>query len=410
MTRISLSQEQWYRLRLIRTRNIGPATYYQLLHQHASAEQALQWLEEHKRQSITLHPMRDIEAEVDALDRLGGQLLWHDDSCYPALLRHIPHAPPVLSVMGKLTTLEATPVAIVGARNASHSGLYMAEKLAKDLSERGIAIVSGMARGVDSAAHQATLDTESTVGTVAILAGGIDKPFPAENYQLYQKIIAGGGLLVSEMPLGTEPQSRLFPRRNRVIAGLSRLCIVIEASAQSGSMITASLAADYGREVGVVPGSPLDSRNAGSLNLLRQGAQVISCAQDACDILDDLAGTSMAEATPHMHDETLQATPVFDQQQIRTAQQEILAFLSVDPCPVDHIINTLHYSAALVLACISELELNAEVVFHWDNRVLRLFPQHIDEADEFLDTATLERQDIEAQALLASGNPAVYMR
>ncbi|MEM6620062.1 MAG: DNA-processing protein DprA [Pseudomonadota bacterium] len=279
-------------LRLIRSRRVGPATFRRLLAETGSAAAGLEALPEIAAEA----GVRDYrtasrsaaEAEYRAGRKLGARLLCLADPEYPALLRTAPGAPPVLWALGKTQLAHRRAIAVVGARNTSSLGLRFTRQIAADLGAAGVTVVSGLARGIDAAAHRAALPT----GTVAVQAGGLDVVYPRENADLYEAI-ARDGLRLSELPLGVAPQARHFPQRNRIIAGLAAATLVIEGAARSGSLITAKEAADLGREVMAVPGNPLDVRAAGCNNLIRDGAALIRDATDVLDILD-----AMADAPP----------------------------------------------------------------------------------------------------------------
>ena len=359
--------EKIARLRLVRTPHIGPATYDHLVAESGGAEEALRRVisgDISSRRKFTPPSESSVQKEFSALGKLGGRILFREEEAYPKLLRQTPLAPIALSIIGNEEIFKAELVAIVGARNASHAGLRMAGKLAADLSAAGYGIVSGMARGVDASAHQESL----AGGTIAVLAGGIDQVYPPQNAELYQQI-PETGLLVSEMPLGTEPQSRLFPRRNRIIAGLCRICIIVEASFKSGSGITAGLAADYGREVGAVPGSPLDSRNFGSLGLLKDGAHVITSAEDVIDIITSLKSKTIKE--PHTAPKPPAIRSV-DPDDVRRIKVWIQEYIGVDACPIADLLLDVPEPEEIVLTALAELELDGKIERHWDNRISAL--------------------------------------
>jgi DNA processing protein len=226
----------------------------------------------------------DVHKEIEALTKLGGVFICADDQSYPALLRTLPDAPPVLAVLGSLDHLQKEAIAIVGARNASLAGQKIARSLAQNVSEQGYGVVSGLARGIDGAAHEGALQT----GTVAVLAGGVDHVYPTQHKKLYDAI-KEKGVILSEMPLGTGVIPNLFPRRNRIIAGLAKATVVVEATRQSGSMLTADFALTYGREVMAVPGCPLDPRAHGPNALIKQGATLVENGADVLDALGEHA-------------------------------------------------------------------------------------------------------------------------
>ncbi|MGE3244740.1 MAG: DNA-processing protein DprA [Beijerinckiaceae bacterium] len=280
-------------LQLIRSDNIGPRTFLQLVNRYGGAAAALRALPEliakaGGSRKIRLADRSACEREIEALVRLGGRFVAMGEQDYPPLLRLIDSPPPMISVVGNLPALRLPAVAIVGARNASAAGLVLTERLAGELAAEGYCIVSGLARGVDRQAHAATLKT----GTIAVLAGGFEHIYPSEHRGLAEAICEHGAL-VSEMPLGWQPRGRDFPRRNRIVSGMSYGTIVVEASRRSGSLITARFANEQGREVFAVPGSPLDPRAEGPNELLRQGA---SLCLSAASVVEALA--PMREAGP----------------------------------------------------------------------------------------------------------------
>lgn len=276
-------------LRLARSRNVGPATYLRLMRRFGSASRALEALPDLARRGGAREPGPASEAqalrEIEAGEAAGARLLLLGDPDYPAPLAGIPDPPPALWLRGRASALARPCVALVGARNASALGLRIARRLAADLAARGFTVVSGLARGIDGAAHDAALDTGLTA---AALAGCVARVYPSDHAALADRI-AEGGALVSEAPPGTEPQARHFPRRNRVIAGLSRGVLLVEAAARSGSLITADFALEQGREVMAVPASPLDPRAEGGNGLIRQGAALIRHAADVVEALEAAA-------------------------------------------------------------------------------------------------------------------------
>ena len=295
-----LAEEQrlaW--LRLIRSENVGPRTFQALVNRFGGAGAALDALPELARKAgRTLKVMTrdEAEREIEATARLGGRFVATGEPEYPKALRAIDSAPPLIAVRGDPQALTRPMVAIVGSRNASAAGLTFTERLAKALGEAGYTVVSGLARGIDTRAHRGSLAT----GTVAVLAGGHARVYPAENVGLLEKILAEGGAAVSEMPLEWEPRGRDFPRRNRIVSGLSLGVVVVEAAQKSGSLITARFALEQGREVFAVPGSPLDPRAAGTNDLIRQGATLCAAPEH---VLEPLAKLVDAEAPPKTAEE-----------------------------------------------------------------------------------------------------------
>lgn len=299
------------------------------------------------------------QAELRAGRHSGAVLVCHGTPDYPSALALLPDAPPVLWAKGDLSLAGRPALALVGARNASSLGLRMARRLAQDLAASGQVIVSGLARGIDAAAHEAALEK----GTVAVLAGGIDVTYPRENAALMQAI-AGQGLLLAEQPPGTEPLARHFPQRNRIVAGLARAVVVIEAAAQSGSLITARLALDLGREVFAVPGHPLDGRAAGCNMLIRDGATLVRGADDVLRELDDDTNHQpTARATiPPDHAAPVAAPPtVGDLAAGATSIADLLGRLGPSPLAEDQLIRDIGLPAADVAAALLSLELDGRI-------------------------------------------------
>ncbi len=272
-------------LRLARTENVGPVTFRQLINHCGGAERALAALPEltrrgGRRQPVRIYPRDKAEAELETARKIGARPLFTIEPGYPAVLVHAGVPPPLLYVKGRTELFDLPGVAIVGARNASAAGRSMARQLAAGLGRAGIVVISGLARGIDGAAHEAAMAT----GTVAVLAGGIDHVYPPEHEALHAEI-AANGCLVSELPPGFKARGNDFPRRNRIISGLSRGVVVVEAALRSGSLITARRAADQGREVLAVPGHPLDPRAEGTNTLIKQGATLVTSAEDVLEAL-----------------------------------------------------------------------------------------------------------------------------
>lgn len=277
-------------MRLIRSDNVGPATFRDLINHFGSAEAALEALPELSRRggaarAVRIATQAEAEQEMEAAARHGAVFIGVGEPDYPPALRQIDGVPPLIAARGDLTAATKPSVGIVGSRNASISGAKFAAMIARDCGRAGYVITSGLARGIDTAAHRASLDT----GTIAVLAGGLDRPYPPENLALLDEITSGSGLAVSEMPFGWEPRSRDFPRRNRLIAGISLGIVVVEAAERSGSLITARMAADFGRLVFAVPGSPLDPRCQGTNGLLKQGAIITTGSDDVLVTLSPLS-------------------------------------------------------------------------------------------------------------------------
>jgi DNA processing protein len=358
-------------LRLFRSPRVGPATFIRLIRAHGTAEAALEALPEIAAHSGTrgYKPARreDIVAEWEAACAAGAQPLLLGSPGYPARLATIPDAPPFLWALGDLARLDQTLVALVGARNASALGCRMAARLARDLGALGYGIVSGLARGIDASAHRAAIET----GTIAVQAGGIDTIYPAENAGIAADI-AARGLRLSEMPIGHAPRAQDFPRRNRIISGLSLGVVVIEGALRSGSLITARNALDQGREVMAVPGSPLDPRAGGCNQLIRDGATLVRSAEDVAELL---AETARLPAAPQR-----KASPVVEAPQsppttpsIRPSRRQdgtapdrprILALLGPVPVPEHVLARELGQSAARLAVELTDLELSGQIRRH----------------------------------------------
>jgi DNA processing protein len=348
--------EQFARLRLLRSRRVGIATYKRLLTEHGTAQNALAALPQVARAAgvsdYRICPEGVIRAELKAARAEGATLVACGDAAYPASLSQIDDAPPFLWVIGDLSLLHRPMVSLVGARNASSLGTRMAAALARDLGSAGFVVVSGLARGVDAAAHLAALGT----GTIAVQAGGVDVIYPTENTQLALSI-AQTGLRLSEQPIGLQPMARHFPSRNRIISGLSQATIVVEAAARSGSLITARDALDQGREVLAVPGHPFDARAAGCNMLLRDGATLVRSAADVIEALT--AATQPAqlapEPAPHL------PTPPRSLRDTAALHSQILARLGPSPLAEDQLIRDLQVAAADVAPALVDLELEGQI-------------------------------------------------
>jgi len=351
------------RLRLIRTPGIGPIAYRQLLLRFGSAAAALAAIPDLARRGGGRAPavfMKDkAEREIEAVDKAGARFLVLGQGLYPRALAELENAPPLVTAKGDLSLLERPMVAIVGARNASAAACRFARGLAHDLGQEGVTIVSGLARGIDSAAHDGSLDS----GTIAVIAGGIDVYYPPEN-QPRQDDISSRGLLIAEMPPGTEPRARHFPYRNRIIAGLALGTVVIEAAPQSGSLITARLAAEAGREVMAVPGSPLDSRAQGCNQLIRDGATLIQTADDVLEGLRTLDGRVASPSRSFDHEPD--APPADAEPEIRIRIEELLG---PSPVPVDEIVRLSGAETGAVQLILLELDLAGRLDRHAGNKV-----------------------------------------
>ena len=350
------------RLRLIRTSGIGPIAYRQLLLRFGSAEAALAAIPDLARRgggkTPTVFPRDKAEREIDAVEKAGARYLVLGQGLYPTALAAQEDAPPLLTAKGNQALLDRPMVAIVGARNASAAACRYARGLAHDLGEEGITVVSGLARGIDSAAHDGSIDS----GTIAVIAGGIDVAYPPEN-EARQADIAARGLLIAEMPPGTEPRARHFPYRNRIIAGLAAGTVVIEAAPQSGSLITARLAAEAGREVMAVPGSPLDPRAQGCNQLIRDGATLI---QTAADVIEAISGLNGKVASPSRSFEPPASQAAEAEPDIRLRVEELLGH---SPVPVDEIVRLSGSEPGAVQLVLLELDLAGRLDRHAGNKV-----------------------------------------
>jgi len=342
------------RLRLIRSANIGPVTYRQLIARFDSAAAALDALpmlaaRGGGRAPVIADP-RLVSSEMAITAKLGAHYIFLDDPAYPALLAELENAPPVLILRGDPGLLQRQGIAMVGARNASAAACRFARQLAHDLAVEGMSVISGLARGIDTAAHVGALGGASEGGgTIAVIAGGIDIVYPPENAEL-QARIAAEGLLIAEQPPGTEPRARHFPYRNRIIAGLGLGTVVVEAAPKSGSLITARLAAEAGREVMAVPGSPLDPRAQGCNTLIREGATLV---QDARDIFEQVRPIDARMVRAQTH--SFKAGPAEDASD--TQRRVVITLLGPVPVAIDEVIRQSGLTPAIVQVVLLELEL-----------------------------------------------------
>lgn len=353
------------RLRLARSRRVGPATFRRMMAEHGNAAAALAALPEVARaagvEDYAPCPETAALAEVRAAKRLGARMIGLGDPTYPALLAECPDAPPILWALGNASLLDKPAIAMVGTRNASSLGARMARRLAEDLSQAGFVIVSGLARGIDALSHKAAL----AGGTVAVLAGGLDVIYPAENTDLAHDI-ARQGLRLSEQPFGLDPRARHFPQRNRIVAGLTRAVLVVEAAARSGSLITARNAADYGRDVLAVPGHPMDTRASGCNHLLRDGATLIRSAEDVIEALGPPQPAPQAELPfrdrPQVARGDIPAPgPERPWRERAALNARILDRLGPAPVAEDQLLRDLKVSASDAASELARLELDGRV-------------------------------------------------
>ncbi|GAA4036524.1 DNA-processing protein DprA [Parerythrobacter jejuensis] len=358
-----LSQaEAFARIRLLRSPNIGPVSYAQLLARFGSADAALEGLPDlGKKGGRQYRPAKRerIEREVDAVRQAGAKYLFHDQPEYPSLLAEMAGAPPILTWRGNLDLAQKPCVAMVGARNASVAAIKLAREFANGLAGEGFTVVSGLARGIDGAAHEGAFP-----GTIGVIASGIDIAYPPQHADLQERI-ADEGLLLAEQPPGTEPRGSHFPSRNRIIAGLAAGTLVVEAAPKSGSLITARLAGEAGREVMAIPGSPLDARSQGCNQLIREGGMLVQSPGDVVELLSGFDGVprstfreAVAEEFAHAPDELAEAQPA-----------EIATLLSTAPVAVDEIIRQSGESSASVQLALLELEISGQLIRHAGGRV-----------------------------------------
>ncbi|HUD51724.1 DNA-processing protein DprA [Parvibaculum sp.] len=353
MSRPLSGAERLARLRLARSDTVGPVTFRELLQHFPNAVEALEALPSlaargGRKSALRIPSRADAEREIAATEALGARLIVYGEPDFPLRLAAVDPPPPVISVLGAPHLAERKAVAIVGSRNASAAGTKLAATIARDLGQAGFTIVSGLARGIDAAAHRASLDT----GTIGVLAGGLDIVYPEENRAL-QTQIAERGALISEMPPGTRPQARHFPRRNRLISGLSLAVVVVEAAMRSGSLITARFALEQGRDVFAVPGSPLDPRARGSNSLIKDGAALVENAEDVIAALQQTPMRPFTEPDA-THYGRASGTPFEPDAAMR---QRILSALGPTPTAVDDIVRQTGASIPAIRMVLLELDL-----------------------------------------------------
>ena len=374
-----LSDDQLAKLTLARTKGIGPVAYSQLIGKHGSAQKALTILPTLKRKVPFKPPSeKDIFQEIQNVEAMGGSFLFWREEGYPTLLSQIADPPPVLTILGNPNHLQKPQLAIVGNRNASANGVTLTKSLAHSLVESGFAITSGLARGIDTSAHQATLAVGGS--TIAVLGCGADVVYPPENKELYEQIKAEG-CIVSENAWGTKPSAQLFPRRNRIISGLSYATIVTEASRHSGSLITAQYAGEQGRDVFAVPGSPADPRAAGPNHLLKQGAELLETVEDILNIIkrENLPAPkpSTSYTREEQHSFLLEEQEETPEENIQpkeaplpsSPREKLLSLLSSSPTPVDDLIRQSKLDEADAVITLTELDLEGLVIRHANGSV-----------------------------------------
>ncbi|MDG5747131.1 DNA-processing protein DprA [Qipengyuania sp. XHP0207] len=353
--------EAFARIRLLRSPNIGPVSYAQLLARFGSAAEAVEALPDlgtRGGRPYRAAPADTIEREVEAVRRSGAKYLFHDQPDYPALLGAIDGAPPIITYRGDLALASAPCVAIVGARNASAAAVKLARDFAMGLAEAGFTVVSGLARGIDGAAHEGAFPR-----TIGVIASGIDIAYPPQHAELQERI-ASEGLLIAEQPPGTEPRGSHFPSRNRIIAGLAGGTLVVEAAVKSGSLITARLAGEAGREVMAIPGSPLEARSHGCNHLIREGAVLVQSPEDVVELLSGFDGQPRSTFREPVEQ--------FDFEPSELAEAEpadIAALLTTAPVGIDELIRQSGSAAAAVQLGLLELEIAGRLERHAGGRV-----------------------------------------
>ncbi|MBO9402180.1 DNA-processing protein DprA [Shimia sp. R9_3] len=348
------------RLRLLRSRRVGATTFHRLMTEYGTAEAALEALPGIARSAgvprYSAASLQDAERELKDGRATGARPIFFGEPEYPALLADIPDAPPMLWAQGQVDLLHKPTIAVIGARNASSLGLRMAARLSKELGEAGFTIVSGLARGIDAAAHAAALET----GTIAVYAGGLSRPYPAQNLTLAGDI-ATQGLCLSEQPPAMEPRARHFPARNRIISSLTRAVVVVEAASKSGSLLTARIALDQGRDVLAVPGHPFDARAAGANILIRDGATLVRGAEDVLEVLTTLPLRAQPPAVPT--DIPADPAPRRERSLRETAalHSEILGRLGPSPLSEDQLVRDLSLSPQKLNPALLDLEVSGKI-------------------------------------------------
>ncbi|WP_455478408.1 DNA-processing protein DprA [Bartonella sp. B10] len=364
-------------LRLLRSENVGAVSFRNLIDHYKTAENALDALPELSRKGGLCAPIRiatleDAEKEMQKAERLGVQFVCLGEPNYPAFLKTIEASPPLISIKGNFSAFQKPSIGVVGSRNASAAGKKLAAQFANFLGNSGFTIISGLARGIDSIAHQASLLT----GTVAVMAGGIDHIYPSENKKLYDDIIANGGAIVSEMPISWKPRAIDFPRRNRIIAGLSLGLLVVEATMRSGSLITARQAAEMGRLVFCIPGSPLDPRSVGTNNLIKDGALLTTHPSDIVETLTPLIPTTVSPQLDFFEESTFSQ---FQQESLNpldatnlpvhligddAERAAVLSALSTTPIDLDTLSSHSGVSLQNLYLLLVELDLAGKLIRH----------------------------------------------
>ena len=360
-------------LRLIRTENIGPITFYKLIERYGSATKAIEALPDLSKKGGRKKPLiapdlSSIEKEYASLQKLGGDIICSAETAYPLALSATDDAPPVLSYIGDINLVRCPCIAVVGARNASLNGRKFAKKLAKELGQSEQVIVSGLARGIDTSAHEGALDT----GTIAVVAGGIDVVYPRENQDLYEQI-KQRGLVIAESPLGMEPIARHFPKRNRIVSGLSAGVVVVEATFKSGSLITARMAGEQGRDVYAVPGYPQDPRAQGPNKLIQDGAILVQKSQDILNALNSFnGGKALKDSAQQNTTDLYIVSEPEDENTVENTRTTLLENLSQMPASIDELARTCHVTIPALQMALLELELAGRLQRLPGNRVVLL--------------------------------------
>ncbi len=359
-------------IRLIRSENVGTKTFWHLISLYKDAKTALDYIADlslrgGRDKPIKIFSKSQAEDELAACQSRGVKVISYLDSYFPKLLQNIDDCPPLLFCLGNVKLLNHNNVAVVGSRNASVNGLRFAYKIAKDLSDNNRTIVSGFARGIDTAAHKASLEK----GTIVVLAGGVDHIYPPENEALYAEVV-NQGLVVAELPLGSIPKSQNFPQRNRIISGISQGVAVIEATLKSGSLITAKMALQQNRELFVVPGFPLDPRYRGNNSLIKDGAHLLESYTDIIEILDNSQikrSTLFEQGKEFLNVIKIDKSNAFTEKELTQARMEIIKLIGVSPTSIDEILASLEIPSSAALTAIIELELADKVIRHYGNQI-----------------------------------------
>jgi DNA processing protein len=355
-------------LRLIRSENVGPVTFFNLVRQFGAAKNALEAIPElaakgGRRAPVLCYTVKDAEEEIGRVEKLGARMIRYGEEAYPELLMSIYDPPPLLTVLGHAHVWKnKTTLAIVGSRNASANSYQLTKKLASDAGTKGYIVVSGLARGIDTAAHLGSL----AAGTVAVMANGIDQVYPPENKSLYDSI-AQQGAIITEQAFGMAPHSRSFPGRNRIISGMSRGTVVVEASLKSGSLITARFALEQDREVFAVPGSPMDPRCKGPNGLIKQGAMVCESIEDIVQAFSHMPTLFAGE---QKSDEYMSAKPAaLNAGEIAEARKLVHSKLGYHAVQIDQLLTQCQLTANLLSLVLLELELAGRLQRHPGHKV-----------------------------------------